>query len=99
MKLEQEEKIFQEIQHARSEDDISPLSDMFSISEEDGYYPYCEIDFGLVPEIPAATLAESPELEESSHSQPPFNSGREYCRTETSELLYYLCFSTLELLE
>ena len=22
---------------------ISPMSDMFSISEEDGYYPYCEI--------------------------------------------------------
>ena len=62
---------------------ISPLSDMFSISEEDGYYS--EIHFGLVPEISAATQAESPELEESSHSQPPFNSGREYYRTETSD--------------
>ena len=95
-KFEQEEKIFQEIQHAKSEDDISPLSDMFSISEEeDGYYPYCEMDFGLVAEIPAATQAESLELEESSHSQPPFNRGREYCRTETSDASLSCAASTL----
>lgn len=94
-RFEQEEEIFQEIQHTKSDDDISPLSDMFSISEEDGYYPYCEIDFGLVPEIQVATQVESPELEESSHSQPPVNSEREYYRTETSDASLSCAVSTL----
>lgn len=94
-RFEQEEEIFQEIQHAKSDDDISPLSDMFLISEEDGYYPYCEIDFGLVPGIPVATQDESPELEQSAPSQPPFNSGREYFRTEMSDASLSCAASTL----
>lgn len=94
-RFEQEEEIFQEIQHAKSDDDISPLSDMFLISEEDGYYPYCEIDFGLVPGIPVATQDESPELEQTAPSQPPFNSGREYFRTEMSDASLSCAASTL----
>lgn len=94
-KFEQEEEIFQEIENAMNDaDDLSPLSDMLSISEEDGYYPYCEIDFGL-PETQGATQDESSELEQSSLSQVPFNSGREYYRTEMSDASLSCAASTL----
>ena len=94
-RFEQEEETFQEIQHAKSDDDTSPLSNMFLMSEEDRHHPYCEIDLGPVPRISVATQDESPELEQSAPNQPPFNSGREYFKTEMSDASLSYAAATL----
>ena len=57
--------------------------------------PLSDLDWSLRFQLPPRLSPHSPELEESSHSQPPFNNGREYCRTETSDASLSCAASTL----
>ncbi|GLT58549.1 hypothetical protein SLA2020_314340 [Shorea laevis] len=63
-KFEQEDDLSKEIEQQSKCDDDSfsyPLSNTFQTSAEDGYYPYCEINFNLNYGIDTVTVGQSEE--------------------------------------
>lgn len=88
-KFEQEGGILEEIhRQARSGDNLysHPLSYMFQKAEEDGYSPYCEIEFELNPELPVTTADQSQDLECVADSHTMLSSGKESIKSEASEV-------------
>ncbi|GLT80598.1 hypothetical protein SLA2020_520290 [Shorea laevis] len=62
-KFEQEDGLSKKIEQAKRDDDLFsyPLSNTFQTSVEDGYSPYCEIDFNLNHEVGMVTVDQSEE--------------------------------------
>ncbi|GKU95806.1 hypothetical protein SLEP1_g9123 [Rubroshorea leprosula] len=62
-KFEQEDGLSRKIEQAKCDDDLFsyPLSNTFQTSVEDGYSPYCEIDFDLNHEVGMVTVDQSEE--------------------------------------
>ncbi|XVF11095.1 hypothetical protein REPUB_Repub07fG0239900 [Reevesia pubescens] len=75
-KFEQEDAILKEIERQAENGDDSysyPLSNKFQTDVEDGYFPYCEIDVVLNPEIAGITTSQP--LENSQPSMSSHDTG------------------------
>ncbi|KAF5938730.1 hypothetical protein HYC85_022989 [Camellia sinensis] len=85
-KFEQEEDILTESQQqCRSGDDSFLLLNKFPTAEDDGYTPYCKINFDLIPEIvKTQNQIQQPEL--GSHSWTMLSVGAENLGTEASDV-------------
>ncbi|XP_059656858.1 lysine-specific demethylase JMJ13-like isoform X2 [Cornus florida] len=94
-KFEQEEGIGYKVQQqCGSGDDLLLLSDMFPRVEEDGYTPYCVINFELDLEI-AKNQYQSQKPECVSRGEPMLRSGSENFKAEESDDSLSCAASTL----
>ncbi|KAI7980365.1 Lysine-specific demethylase JMJ706 [Camellia lanceoleosa] len=94
-KFEQEEDILTESQQqCRSGDDLFLLLNKFPTAEDDGYTPYCKINFDLIPEIvKTQDQIQQPEL--GSYSWTMLSVGTENLGTEASDVSLSFAAPTL----
>ncbi|KAF5477814.1 hypothetical protein F2P56_004427, partial [Juglans regia] len=97
-KFEQEGGISEEIhRQARGSDNLysHPFSCMFDRAGEDGYSPYCEIQFEMKPDLYVTTGDQSQEAEHVADRQPTWIYGEENTKCEVSEAPLSCAPSTL----